>query len=143
MNSAGWEIDWEASAAEPTSVRVAAAARGYRRLPAELNGVPVRLFPARTLLPGMGFPGMGAPALTKWFRNSAADFDVVHIHFGRDLVVLPVAVAARRRHDDHPVRVMALIRGNHTGRHSRHRQCAEQVRSQPGKPPHAAIQPSP
>lgn len=78
-------------------VTVAAATRGYGLSTTELNGVPVRLFRARTLLPGTGFPGIGAPALAMWFRSSAADFDVVHIHFGRDLVVLPVAVAARRR----------------------------------------------
>jgi glycosyltransferase involved in cell wall biosynthesis len=77
-------------------VTVTAATRGYRIPPAELNGVPVRLFGARTLVPGTGFPGMGAPGLAKWFRGSGAGFDVVHIHFGRGLVVLPVAVAARR-----------------------------------------------
>ena len=43
-------------------VTVAAATRGYRVPPTELNGVPVRLFAARTLLPGTGFAGMGAPA---------------------------------------------------------------------------------
>ena len=40
---------------------------------------------------------MGAPGLGRWFHSSGADFDIVHVHFGRDLVVLPVAVAARRR----------------------------------------------
>jgi glycosyltransferase involved in cell wall biosynthesis len=78
-------------------VTVAAATRGYRVPPTELSGVPVRLFGARTLLPGTGFAGIGAPALSGWFRGHRADFDVVHIHFGRDLVGLPVAVAARRR----------------------------------------------
>jgi glycosyltransferase involved in cell wall biosynthesis len=77
-------------------VTVAAATRGYRVPPTELNGVPVRLFAARTLLPGTGFAGVGAPALTRWFRSNRAGFDIIHIHFGRDLVVLPVAVAARR-----------------------------------------------
>src|SRR6478672_7910698 len=77
-------------------VTVAAATRGYRAPPTELDGVPLRLFGARTLLPRSGFPGMGAPGLVKWFRGSRARFDVVHIHFGRDLVVLPVALAARR-----------------------------------------------
>jgi glycosyltransferase involved in cell wall biosynthesis len=78
-------------------VTVAAATRGYRVTPAELNGVPVRLFGARTLVPRTGFPGMGSPGLARWFRGSGAGFDIVHIHFGRDLVVLPVAVTARRR----------------------------------------------
>jgi glycosyltransferase involved in cell wall biosynthesis len=77
-------------------VTVAAGTRGFRVVPTELDGVPVRLFRARTLLPRTGFAGMGAPALSKWFRQSLDGFDIVHIHFGRDLVVLPVALAARR-----------------------------------------------
>jgi glycosyltransferase involved in cell wall biosynthesis len=78
-------------------VTVIAATRGYDVVPDELDGVPVTLFPARTLVPAMGFAGMGAPALSRWFRVNWARFDVVHIHFARDLVVLPVALAARRR----------------------------------------------
>jgi 2-polyprenyl-3-methyl-5-hydroxy-6-metoxy-1,4-benzoquinol methylase len=46
--------------------------------------------------PGAGFAGLGAPGLSGWFRRNRTDFEVVHIHFGRDLVVLPVALAARR-----------------------------------------------
>jgi glycosyltransferase involved in cell wall biosynthesis len=57
----------------------------------------------------MGFPGMGAPALAKWFRSSAADFDVVHIHFGRDLVVLPIAVAAHRRHIPYVLQTHGMV----------------------------------
>jgi glycosyltransferase involved in cell wall biosynthesis len=40
---------------------------------------------------------MFAPGLGKWLRSNWAKFDVTHIHFGRDLVVLPVAETARRR----------------------------------------------
>jgi glycosyltransferase involved in cell wall biosynthesis len=78
-------------------VTLAAGTRGYPVPTRELNGVPVQLFGARTLLPGIGFPGMGAPGLARWFRGSGAGFDAVHIHFGRDLVVLPVAISARRQ----------------------------------------------
>jgi glycosyltransferase involved in cell wall biosynthesis len=78
-------------------VTLAAGTRGYPVSTREVHGVPVRLFGARTLLPGTGFPGMGAPGLASWFRRSGAGFDAVHIHFGRDLVVLPVAIAARRQ----------------------------------------------
>jgi glycosyltransferase involved in cell wall biosynthesis len=77
-------------------VTVVAATRGYRVVPTELNLVPVKLFAARTLVPHTGFAGMGAPALSRWFYSNRARFDLVHIHFGRDLVVLPMAVAARR-----------------------------------------------
>ncbi len=78
-------------------VTIAAGTRGYLLPPTEFDGVPARLFNARTLLPGTGFPGVGAPGLTRWFsRSGGAEFDIVHIHFGRDLVVLPMAAAARR-----------------------------------------------
>lgn len=78
-------------------VTVVGATRGYQDVPTELNGVPVKLFAARTLLPQTGFAGIGAPGLRKWLRSNWGRFDVTHIHFGRDLVVLPVAAAARRR----------------------------------------------
>jgi len=79
-------------------VTIVAATRGYGAAPEELNGVPVRVFPARTLVPGISFAGLAAPALNRWFRRCAGQFDVVHIHFDRDLVVIPIALAARRRH---------------------------------------------
>jgi glycosyltransferase involved in cell wall biosynthesis len=82
---------------EGHDVTLAAATRGYSVPPTELNGVPVRLFAARTVLPGLGFAGMTAPGLAKWFHGSTDRFDVVHIHFARDLVVLPMAAVARRR----------------------------------------------
>ncbi|MGY4648104.1 glycosyltransferase [Mycobacterium sp. URHB0021] len=78
-------------------VTVVAATRGYDVVPDELDGVPVTLFPARTLVPATGFAGMGSPALSRWFRANWTRFDIVHIHFARDLVVLPLALAARRR----------------------------------------------
>ncbi len=76
-------------------VTLAAATRGFDAPPTEFNGVPLQLFGARTLVPGTGFPGMGSPGLFRWFRANGCDFDIVHIHFGRDLVVLPVAASAR------------------------------------------------
>jgi glycosyltransferase involved in cell wall biosynthesis len=78
-------------------VTLVGAVRGYQPPPTELNGVPVTLFAARTLVPGTGFAGIGAPGLRKWLRSNWAEFDVTHIHLGRDLVVLPVGAAARRR----------------------------------------------
>jgi glycosyltransferase involved in cell wall biosynthesis len=79
-------------------VVLAAGTRGYETPPTEIEGVSLRLFPARTALPFVGFPGMTAPGLARWFRTHAHEFDVVHIHFGRDLMVIPVAVLARRKH---------------------------------------------
>lgn len=77
-------------------VTLAAATRGYPVVPTERDGVPLRLFDARMMFPGMGLPGISAPGLMRWFRRSVSGFDVVHIHFGRDLVSVPVAAAARR-----------------------------------------------
>jgi glycosyltransferase involved in cell wall biosynthesis len=78
-------------------VTVVGATRGYGDVPTELNGVPVKLFTAKNLAPRTGFTGIAAPGLGKWLRSNWARFDVTHIHFGRDLVVLPLAAAARRR----------------------------------------------
>lgn len=78
-------------------VTLAGAARGYRELPTELNGVPVELYRAKTVLPRTGFAGVSAPGLRKWFHDNSNRFDVTHIHLGRDLVTLPLAAAARRR----------------------------------------------
>ena len=39
---------------------------------------------------------MGAPGLSRWLHSNLVGFDVVHVHLARELVVLPVAVAARR-----------------------------------------------
>jgi glycosyltransferase involved in cell wall biosynthesis len=78
-------------------VTIAASTRGYDDVPRELEGVPARLFPARTLVPGVGFAGLAAPELWRWLRRNAGDFDVCHIHAARDLVTLPGALIADRR----------------------------------------------
>ena len=77
-------------------VTIAAATRGYGDLPREAEGTPLRLFRAHRVLPRTGFAGLSAPALLRWLRSSLRDFDVVHVHLGRDLVTLPVAALARR-----------------------------------------------
>jgi glycosyltransferase involved in cell wall biosynthesis len=83
-------------AARGYNVTLAAATRGFRQPPTEIDGVPVHLFKARTMLPKLGFPGIGSPGLYRWFRSNSSGFDVVHIHFGRDLVAVPIAVSAHR-----------------------------------------------
>lgn len=77
-------------------VTIAGGHRGFETPPAELEGVPARLFPARTILPGAGFAGLAAPGIGRWVRHAARSADVVHIHLARDLVTLPAARAARR-----------------------------------------------
>lgn len=73
------------------------AYRGDEALPAEIEGVPAQLFPARSLLPGLGFSGIVAPGLARHLREAARSFDAIHVHMTRDLVTLPAADFARRR----------------------------------------------
>lgn len=77
-------------------VTIAAAARGFVTVPDEIEGVPARLFPARTVVPRTGFAGLGSPGLHRWLRQSIAAYDMVHLHIARDLVTLPAARIARR-----------------------------------------------
>ncbi|MBT2403954.1 MULTISPECIES: glycosyltransferase [unclassified Streptomyces] len=63
--------------------------------PTSVEGVPAKLFPARRLLP-LGFSGMTSPALLASAGRLVKDADVVHVHLARDLVTLPVALAALR-----------------------------------------------
>ncbi|WP_127129819.1 glycosyltransferase [Georgenia sp. SYP-B2076] len=77
-------------------VIIAAGARGYDRPPEHIEGVPVRLFPARTAVPGAGFAGLASPGLHRWLRRAMPGADVVHVHAARDLITLPAATLARR-----------------------------------------------
>ncbi|MBC7632274.1 glycosyltransferase [Aeromicrobium sp.] len=88
----------KALAARGHDVTIAGSARGFEGdLPTMLEGVHAVLEPARTLLPRIGFAGVGSPGLWSWARRHVADFDVVHVHVARDLVTLPIAAIARRR----------------------------------------------
>lgn len=79
------------------SVTVCAATRGFDTPPAQMSGVPLRLFPARQVLPGSGFAGLAAPSLWCGVARHVTEFDVCHIHAARDLVTLPAAAIARAR----------------------------------------------
>lgn len=79
------------------SVIVCAATRGFDTPPAQMSGVPLRLFPARQVLPGSGFAGLAAPSLWCGVTRHVTEFDVCHIHAARDLVTLPAAAIARAR----------------------------------------------
>jgi glycosyltransferase involved in cell wall biosynthesis len=72
-------------------VTVVAACRGFDDVPTQLDGVPVRLFPAATLVPGIGFAGLRAKGMRRWLRAELPQCDVVHVHLARDLVTLPAA----------------------------------------------------
>lgn len=77
-------------------VTVAAASMGFSDPPSQIDGVPVRLFPARRILPRTGFAGLASPGLQRWLRRELVGADVVHVHAARDLITLPAAAQARR-----------------------------------------------
>lgn len=70
--------------------------RGYENPPSEVQGVPLVSYPARTVIPKVGFAGLTSPALVARLRRDLAEFDVVHVHLARDLVTLPAAWLALR-----------------------------------------------
>jgi glycosyltransferase involved in cell wall biosynthesis len=72
-------------------VTVVAGTSGYRQPPTEQDGVPLRLFPARQVIPKTGFAGLSSPAMVRWFLSHRKNFDVVHVHLARDLVTMPMA----------------------------------------------------
>lgn len=73
-------------------VTLAGGARGFDgALPRTVEGVPAELHPAITLIPRIGFAGVGSPGLWRWLRRNVTDYDVVHVHAARDLVTLPAA----------------------------------------------------
>ncbi len=64
-------------------------------LPTEVEGVPARLYQARRILP-LGFSGITSPALLAGAGRLVHGADLVHVHLARDLVTLPLALAALR-----------------------------------------------
>lgn len=65
---------------------------GSGKPPAELEGVPARLFPVRRVVPGPRFSGLASLAMLRWLRHQAPRVDVAHLHLARDLV--PLAAGA-------------------------------------------------
>ncbi|NJQ04693.1 glycosyltransferase [Streptomyces lonarensis] len=63
-------------------------------LPRAVDGVPVKLFPARRLIPGFGFAGVTSPSLLARAGGLVRSADIVHVHLARDLVTFPVALRA-------------------------------------------------
>ena len=68
--------------------------RGFAEAPSTVDGFPVRLYPARRILPGTGFAGLTSPGLLRALRGLLPGADVVHIHAARDLITLPAAALA-------------------------------------------------
>jgi glycosyltransferase involved in cell wall biosynthesis len=77
-------------------VQILASTSGFTELPKEIDGIPLTLFPSKSLLPGASFAKLLAPGIRPWLRQHATSFDVVHIHMGRDLVGIPSALELRK-----------------------------------------------
>ncbi|MCH0538415.1 glycosyltransferase [Streptomyces sp. MUM 203J] len=74
--------------------RLLALADGFGPTPpTDVEGIPARLHNAKRLLP-LGFSGITSPALLSEAKTLVRGADVVHVHLARDLVTLPVALAA-------------------------------------------------
>lgn len=56
-----------------------------------ISGVEVRTFGILTMGRAPSYTKICSPALMKWVRRHAREFDVVHIHLSRDFVTLPAA----------------------------------------------------
>ncbi|MFR9722428.1 glycosyltransferase [Streptomyces sp. MS19] len=63
-------------------------------LPRRVDGVPVRLFPARHVLPRFEVSGITSPALLARAWSFVRSADIVHVHLMRDLITLPIALLA-------------------------------------------------
>ncbi|MCV7073456.1 glycosyltransferase [Mycolicibacterium rufum] len=77
-------------------VEIAAGTWGYERIPGSIGSVPVLLFPARKLVPGFGYAAVCAPKMGSWIAANAANYDIAHVHFARDLVAIPAARRLQR-----------------------------------------------
>jgi glycosyltransferase involved in cell wall biosynthesis len=69
-------------------VRIAAGWRGDGLPPQSMDGVPLHLFPVIQLFRPLGFTGIVSPKLASWLSKNIADYDVLHIHAGRDFISL-------------------------------------------------------
>ncbi|MCS5735570.1 glycosyltransferase [Herbiconiux daphne] len=75
------------------SVELVAGTRGYEgEVPTVLQGVPVSLFPVRSVVPRTGFAGLASSGLQSYLSTQLPAADAVHVHIARDLITLPAAV---------------------------------------------------
>lgn len=88
---------------------VAAGQRGYSTVPTTLQGVPVKLFPVRRLVPRTGFAGIYSPGLLRWLGPAIRRCDVVHVHLARDLLTMPAALLARRLRVPYVIQTHGMI----------------------------------
>jgi glycosyltransferase involved in cell wall biosynthesis len=90
-------------------VTVVAGTLGYRDIPHSVQGVPVKLFPARFLVPRVWWPALYAKGLRRWVSHHLGSFDIAHIHMSRDLVSMPAALSIRRAHLPYVIEAHGMI----------------------------------
>ncbi|HET7739250.1 MAG TPA: glycosyltransferase [Mycobacterium sp.] len=73
-----------------------AGTRGYAVPPQQIDDTPAQLFPARQVLPRVGYAATWTPAMVGWLKSHGSEFDVMHVHLARDLVTIPAALTALR-----------------------------------------------
>lgn len=79
-------------------VVIAAGARGYSGKPPQtIDDVPAVVGPVHQIIPRAGVNGLASPALSSRIAAEVDSADIVHVHFVRDLVAMPAALAAVRK----------------------------------------------
>lgn len=86
-----------------------AGSRGYSPETRWLDGVSVRLNPARVVLPALGFATTMAPGMLLRVFADRKGIDLLHIHLARDFVTLPAALAARALRIPYVVQTHGMI----------------------------------
>lgn len=78
------------------SVTLAAGSSGFHSPPDKMDDIPLKLFPAQRIAPGLGFAGLTSSGLLRWLNQNVRKYDVVHVHLARDMVTMPAALLALR-----------------------------------------------
>ncbi|NVN00097.1 glycosyltransferase [Arthrobacter sp. SDTb3-6] len=91
-------------------VTLVAGTMGYgKNVPETYDGIHVKLFRARTVIPKTGFAGITSLPLLLWVAKNAKYYDVVHIHLARDLLTLLAAQIVRKLNIPYVVQTHGMI----------------------------------
>ena len=90
-------------------VTIYASCSGFAEIPMEIEGVPVKLFPVRKLIPRRGFAGLFSPGLRRAVNRDAKLYQAWHVHLARDFVMLPAASVLFRKKARYVVQSHGMI----------------------------------
>jgi glycosyltransferase involved in cell wall biosynthesis len=76
-------------------VLLAAGWRGLGAVPESIDGVPAKLFRTTQLIPHLGLSALISPGLFTWLWRNISQYDIIHIHAGRDLISVGSMAIAR------------------------------------------------